>query len=386
MSLKILHSSDWHLGKTFKETTFDLLPIQKLILKEIHKIVEEQNPQIILLAGDIFDTYNPSFEAEKLFYETITSMAERNSLIVAIAGNHDSPEKLQISQPLITGKHSILIISNLIKEYNNIFENSNFKINIEDYFIKVQLKEFAKTLAIKALPYPSEVRMAVSGEDFLTKLREIASKEPQFTCDYFIFVSHLFINGAQKSGSERILQIGGVESIPIDFLPEKAQYIALGHLHRYQNIGKFIYSGSIYPFDIGEVEHKKGVCLWQENNLQFIEFSTIPKIKKLVFETVESAIEKVPDDDSFYYILIKSEKQYSPYQIENLIKAYKDKLISWRFEATEIKETEQTIDISTLRDEQLFKEFYKSKYNDEPDEELLKLFLQCLEEARNASS
>ncbi|ODA43717.1 Exonuclease SbcD [Thermodesulfovibrio sp. N1] len=190
----------------------------------------------------------------------------------------------------------------------------------------------------------------------------------------------------KKSGSERILQIGGVESIPIDFLPEKAQYIALGHLHRYQNIGKFIYSGSIYPFDIGEVEHKKGVCLWQENNLQFIEFSTIPKIKKLVFETVESAIEKVPDDDSFYYILIKSEKQYSPYQIENLIKAYKDKLISWRFETTEIKETEQTIDISTLRDEQLFKEFYKSKYNDEPDEELLKLFLQCLEEARNASS
>ncbi|ODA43716.1 Exonuclease SbcD [Thermodesulfovibrio sp. N1] len=198
--MKILHSSDWHLGKTFKETTFDLLPIQKLILKEIHKIVEEQNPQIILLAGDIFDTYNPSFEAEKLFYETITSMAERNSLIVAIAGNHDSPEKLQISQPLITGKHSILIISNLIKKYNNIFENSNFKISIEDYFIKVQLKEFAKTLAIKALPYPSEVRMAVSGEDFLTKLREIASKEPQFTCDYFIFVSHLFINGAQKIG------------------------------------------------------------------------------------------------------------------------------------------------------------------------------------------
>lgn len=128
------------------------------------------------------------------------------------------------------------------------------------------------------------------------------------------------------------------------------------------------------------------MCLWHDNNLQFIEFSDIPKIKKLEFETVESAIEKVPDDDSFYCILIKSTKQYSPYQIENLIKAYKDKLISWRFEATEIKEIEQTIDISTLSDEQLFKEFYKSKHNDEPEEEVLKLFLQCLEEARNASN
>lgn len=192
MSLKILHSSDWHLGKTFKETTFDLLPIQKLILKEMHKIVEEQNPQIILLAGDIFDTYNPSFEAEKLFYETITSMSEKNSLVIAIAGNHDSPEKLQISQPLISGKHSILIISNLIDNSYNIFENVNFKISIEDYFIKVKLKEYGKTVAIKAIPYPSEVRMALSGEDFFIKLKEITSKEPQFTCDYFIFVSHLF--------------------------------------------------------------------------------------------------------------------------------------------------------------------------------------------------
>ena len=131
-------------------------------------------------------------------------MAEKNSLVIAIAGNYDSPDKLQISQPLITGKHSILIISNLIKDSNNIFENGNFKISIEDYFIKVQLKEFAKTIAIKAIPYQSEVRMALSGEDFLTKLREIVSKEPHFTCDYFIFVSHLFISGAQKSGSERI--------------------------------------------------------------------------------------------------------------------------------------------------------------------------------------
>lgn len=66
MSLKILHTSDWHLGKVFKETTFELLPIQKQIMDEIVDITRKENPDIVLIAGDIFDTYNPSFEAEKI--------------------------------------------------------------------------------------------------------------------------------------------------------------------------------------------------------------------------------------------------------------------------------------------------------------------------------
>jgi len=385
MSLKILHTSDWHLGKIFKETDFDLLPIQELILKEFKKIVEKENPQIILIAGDVFDGYNPPFKAEKIFYETITSIA-KNSLVIVVAGNHDSPEKLQISQPLIIGKHSILIVSNLFEDNFNIFENDRFKIECEDKFIKVKFKEFNKIVAIKAIPYLSEVRMGLSGDNFLRELKEIISKEPKFTCDYFIFVSHLFIRGAQKSGSERIIQIGEFIEIPYEFLPKTANYIALGHLHKYQNINKAIYSGSIYPFDIQEVEHKKGVCFWQEDNFHFIEFSNIPKIKKLEFETIEDAIKFSLDEDSFYFIVIKSTKEYTPYHVGRLLEKYKDKLINWRFEIEEIPEEEKTIDVLKLTDVELFKEFYKYKYNEEPDEEILKLFLQCLEEVRNASS
>jgi exonuclease SbcD len=385
MSLKILHTSDWHLGKIFKETNFDLLPIQELILKEIEKIVEKEKPQIILIAGDVFDTYNPSFKAEKIFYETITSIA-KNSFVLVIAGNHDSPEKLQIPKPLIIGKHSILIVNNLIEENFDIFENDEFKISFEDKFIKVKLKEFDKIVAIKAIPYLSEVRMGLSGEDFLKELKEIISAEPKFTCDYFIFVSHLFIKGAQKSGSERIIQIGEIVETPYEFLPKNANYIALGHLHKYQVIGNAIYSGSIYPFEIHEVEHKKGVCFWEENNFHFIEFSNIPKIKRLEFETIEDAIKFSPDDQSFYFIVIKSLREYFPSQIEKLFKKYKDKLINWRFETEEIKETEKLVDVLKLSDAELFKEFYKFKYNKEPDEKILKIFLECLEEARNASS
>lgn len=74
MSLKILHTSDWHLGKTFKETTFDLLPIQKTILLELVELSSQEQPDIVLIAGDIFDSYNPPFEAERLFYEILAKL------------------------------------------------------------------------------------------------------------------------------------------------------------------------------------------------------------------------------------------------------------------------------------------------------------------------
>ncbi len=134
MSLKILHTSDWHLGKNFRETTFDLLDIQRKIMDEIIKIAEREKPTLVLIAGDIFDNYNPSFEAEKLFYETITRLSEQ-TLIIAIAGNHDSPDKLKISQPLIYGKHSIIISGNPNDHSENFrFENNLLKITVEDGF------------------------------------------------------------------------------------------------------------------------------------------------------------------------------------------------------------------------------------------------------------
>lgn len=386
MALKILHTSDWHLGKNFRETNFDLLPIQKKIMAEIIDITKSERPQLILVAGDIFDTYNPSFDAERLFYETITSLSQEGSLIVAVAGNHDSPDKLRISKPLIYGKHSIVISgtpNDIFEEY--IFENEHYKVTIENSFLKLKLKDENLTVAIKAVAYFSEVRMGLSGDDFVKSLEDYLSKEPQFSCDYFVFVSHLYLHGAQKSGSERIFQVGGIEHVPYEALPKSADYIALGHLHKFQKINNAVYSGSIYPFDAGEIEHKKGVCLWQEGSIRFIEFEKIPRIIKLKFNSISEAIKNIPNDENFYYLLMESNEPYTPGQIENLIKAYKDKLVGWQFQSEIIEKTDTNIDISSLSDEQLFVTFYRSKFNEEPDEELLKLFIECLEEARNAT-
>jgi exonuclease SbcD len=386
MSVKVLHTSDWHLGKTFRETNFDLMRIQRAILKEIQTIVERQDPQIIVIAGDVFDSYNPPFEAERLFYDTITSIAGNGRVVVAIAGNHDSPEKLQTVVPLITGKHSIVIVSTFTSRIAPSYESDITRISTEDGFVKVEVKQLHKTVAINALPFPSEVRMALSGDDFEAELRRNASKEPQFTCDYFFLVSHLFIQGAKKSGSERILQIGGLESIPYEFLPEKADYIALGHLHRYQTIAHATYSGSIYPFDMGEVEDKKGVCLWQYGKTEFVEFSNIPKIKRLDFETVEDAIENRPEDEGYCFVYIKPTRKYDYDDIDRLRKAYKEKLIGWRFETSEHEAGEgKTADVSQLNDEELFRGYYRTRYGHEPDKEVLELFLRCLEEAKHAS-
>jgi exonuclease SbcD len=383
MSLKVLHTSDWHLGKTFRETNFDLLDIQRRILEDIRAIVRREAPQIVLVAGDVFDSYNPPFEAEKLFYETITSIAENGRVVVVVAGNHDSPEKLETALPLIAGKHSIAIFSTFDYSIAFAYENATVRVTTEDHFLKVHLKDLRQTVAIHALPYPSEVRMGLSGEDFLNELKRLASHEPKFTCDRFLFLSHLFVQGGKKSGSERVLLLGGIESVQSELLPQKADYVALGHLHRYQAVGHGTYSGSIYPFDIMEIEDKKGVCLWHDGITGFIEFSNIPKIRKLVFETMDDAIANVPQDEDYCYVVINTPPRGT---IDSLNKVYKGKLVGIRFGAMAGEpQDEVSVDVSSLSDADLFREYCKSRHGKEPDAELVALFLRCLEEARSAS-
>jgi len=390
MSLKILHTSDWHLGRCFRETRFDLFPVQKLILNEIVNIVEHRGPQIVIIAGDIFDTYNPPFDAEYQFYETIIRIVEKGSLVIAIAGNHDSPDKLSIGQPLIRGKHPILIVNSLSEGFVRDYEDDRFIISVEEGFFKIRIKDESVTVALKAVPYPSEARLSLSGEEFAEALKKNFQSEPQFTCDYFVIASHLFLSGAIKSGSERIFQIGGADSIPLEYFSQRADYIALGHLHKYQCIGNATYSGSIYTFDMGEIGQNKGVCLWEENNserkIQLIDFTGIPQIRKLEFPTLEEAINNVPDDQSYYYVVIRSSVNYRPDLLERMIKAYGDRLVNWRFESMESSEEQGFIDITKMDEDERFREYYRSKNHSEPDEDLVRLFLECLEEARNVTN
>jgi exonuclease SbcD len=390
MSLKILHTSDWHLGRCFRETRFDLFPVQRLILNEIVNIVEHRGPQIVIIAGDIFDTYNPPFDAEYQFYETIIRIVEKGCLVVAIAGNHDSPDKLSIGQPLIQGKHPILIVNSLSEGFVRDYEDDRFIISVEEGFFKIRIKDESVTVALKAVPYPSEARLSLSGEEFAEALKKNFQTEPQFTCDYFVIASHLFLSGAIKSGSERIFQIGGADSIPLEYFSQRADYIALGHLHKYQCIGNATYSGSIYTFDMGEIGQNKGVCLWEENNserkIQLIDFTGIPQIRKLEFPTLEEAINNVPDDQSYYYVVIRSSVNYRPDLIERMIKAYGDRLVNWRFESIESSEEQGFVDITEMDEDERFRGYYRSKNHSEPDEDLVKLFLECLREARNVTN
>lgn len=387
MSLKIIHTSDWHLGKVFRETTFELIQIQRGIMNEIIDIADNEKPDLILIAGDIFDTYNPSFEAEKIFYETLSRLSEQNCFIVAVAGNHDSPDKLQIPKPLITGKHPISVISYPFEKFEFFeYENEHFKLTTENSFLKLKVKNKEKIVAIKSIPYLSEVRTGLSEEEYLNKVNELLSEEPQFSCDYFILISHLSITGAQKSGSERVFQIGGIEYIPSEFLQKKANYIALGHLHRHQKIKNAIYSGSIYPFDIAEIEHKKGVCVWEKDNINFIEFKNIPKIRKVEFDSIEDAIKNAPDDKAYYYILIRNSQSFNTSSMEQLLKAYKERLINWQFSGLEVLEEKTLPGLHSLTEEEMFIEFYRTRINKEPSKEILSIFLRTLEEVRNATN
>jgi len=97
--MRILHTSDWHLGK--KLDNFSRIEEQKQVLAEICKIADQEKVDVVIIAGDLFDTYNPGTEAEELFYKTLKKLAKNGSRpVIAIAGNHDSPDRIEVPDPL----------------------------------------------------------------------------------------------------------------------------------------------------------------------------------------------------------------------------------------------------------------------------------------------
>ncbi|MDL1955887.1 MAG: exonuclease subunit SbcD [Candidatus Desulfofervidus auxilii] len=383
--LKLLHTADWHLGKTFKNTDFSLLEIQQEILKEIVEITEKEDVDVVLIAGDIFDSYNPPFKAEELFYSTLRELtANGRRLVIAIAGNHDAPEKFDVPKPLAAGFHAMVICGSPQDDLSLFsFKTNHFGLKGERNFLQAIFPSKNASISLLLLPYPSEARLKVS-TNYEVHLKNILQAIPPYRADEYIIVSHLFVQGGQKSGSERDFTIGGAQLIPLDFFPKYANYIALGHLHRYQCLGKNIfYSGSIFPFDIQEANQNKGVLLRQpDGKIEFYPFTRQKPVKSLNFNTINEALEQSVNFKNSLVFLRFPAIAASPEEIAKLKQAYSHNLLGFRFEMPKFW-VDRPIAVADLTPEELFVEFYKEKYNQTPDEAVVRLFLKFVEELKN---
>ncbi|ONI37996.1 exonuclease SbcCD subunit D [Candidatus Epulonipiscium fishelsonii] len=395
--MKILHTSDWHLGKTLDG--YSRMDEQEKFLDDFIEIADKNDVNLIIIAGDVYDTSNPPARAEKMFYDALKRLSTNGErMIIIIAGNHDSPERLVSAGPLAM-EHGIVMVGTPKTVVPAGKYGQNRVITSGEGFIEVELNN--EKAVILTVPYPSEKRLnEVLYDDIESEQEQLASYtkrikalfdklEPKFRADTInIAISHIFTLGSEESGSERSIQLGGSFVVEGNCLPQKAQYIALGHLHKPQVVAntKARYSGSPIHYNKKEINFEKKCILIDvhagtECIITDIALEVYKPIEIWKCANIEEALAKCEENlgrECWVYLEIETDS----YILEKDIKA----LRHLKPDIVEIKanfKQNQKEEIISLQDksfEELFIEFYKSRRSVQPTKELTELLLSIVEE------
>ncbi|MDE6411835.1 MAG: exonuclease subunit SbcD [Clostridia bacterium] len=382
--MRILHTSDWHIGKRLSDR--ERLPEQEEALDEIVKICEQESVELVLVAGDVFDTFTPPAEAEELFYTKIKKIAGENRAVVIVSGNHDDGVRLSAAAPF-AGDAGVYLFGNKPKK---ISLNGNRKIHAVkagDFYLLLE-NEKGEKVYINALPYPNEASLKEekSDESYSERIsrRILRGEEGYEEGVPYILLTHLFAAGGKCSESERDIDLGGARAVPPGLFPKNA-YVAMGHLHRPQKMAENVfYSGSLLQYSFDEANTEKSVRLLETEGDKVKTVKVIPlqSGKKLVrpeCNDVEEALKILSAyQDNFVELTLNLAAPLTSQETQSL-KDASDGLI---FIIPRVK-TGEAVPVfarARLSAGELFNEYYRSKFGDEPKSELTEKFLSLLKE------
>lgn len=395
--MKFIHTSDWHLGKSLEGHS--RLEEQEQFCDDFVKLVNDNDIDMIIIAGDIYDTSNPPAQAEKLFYKTVSRLANNGErCVLIISGNHDNPERLAAITPLAHEQGIIVLGYPLSSTEKAKYEGFEI-LESKEGCLKLEIK--GEKATIITLPYPSEKRLneaignpsndEESQKTYSERVGELFRElEENFQEDTInIAVSHIFVVGGEGTDSERPIQLGGSLLVEKKDLPTKAQYIALGHLHKPQKASHRLnayYSGSPLQYSKDERSYAKGANIvdlkaGESPIIQSIYFKNYKPIEVFKCNGIEEAI-KICDDNKdrniWSYFEIKTEHVISQSEIKKM-KELLDDIIEIRPIITS-EYNEEEIDINEKSMGELFKEFYQFSTGLDPRGELMDLFLDIISE------
>ena len=263
--MRFLHLSDLHLGKRVNE--FSMLEDQAYILKEILNIIDEQKVEAVLIAGYVYDKVIPSAEAVRLLDDFLTRIAARELPVFLISGNHDSAERVAFGSRLMSSRQIYL---------SPVFESDVEPITISDRYgeIHIYMLPFVKPSLVKRV-YPEEE--IITYQDAVNA----AVQHMQIDTDKRnILLAHQFVTGAARCDSEE-LSVGGLDDVDASIF-DGFDYVALGHLHGPQKIGKETvrYSGTPLKYSFSEANQKKSVVIVDVEEKGKINIQQIPFLPK----------------------------------------------------------------------------------------------------------
>ena len=353
--MKFIHLSDLHLGKRVYD--FNLTEDQKYILKEILKVIDTENPDAVLIAGDIYDKSIPSTEAVELLDEFLYQLSGRDLQVFLISGNHDSPERLAFASRLIsrTGIH-------LSPVYNGAVE----PIVLTDEFgpVNVYLLPFVKPVHVRRF-FPDE-----NIESYNDALRTAVEALDIDRSERNILVTHQFVTGAIRSDSEEI-SVGGTDNVDAAVF-DGFDYVALGHIHGPQNIGseRIRYCGTPLKYSFSEAKHQKSVTVIDIADKESILVRTVPLHPLRDMREIEGTYEELTyrpnyegtDTDDYIHITLTDEEDI-PDAIGKLRLIYPN-LMSLDYNNSRTRSAGMLSDLEELQNKSplvLFEEFYEQQ-------------------------
>lgn len=400
--MKILHTADWHLGK--KLDRFSRIDEQVDVLNEIVEIAESENVDLVLIAGDLFDTFHPPTEAVDLFYKTLKRLSQNGKRpVIAIAGNHDSPAMIDAPDPL--ARECGIILIGQPKAIVTPLVLDDFKISKTDQgFIQLELNGYDYPIRILHTAFANEVRLkeffGENKEDELNlSLRNSWKNLADNYCDengVNLLMTHLYMNKRgtvplDEPDGEKPIKIGNADMIYSDAIPPQIQYVALGHLHGHINIGTehcpVIYSSSPLAYSFSETGQQKSVTIIEAfpnkkvsyRNIALTKgkrlfrktFTSIDEAETWLIANPETLVEVTIESDTY----LKAEDNKRVFQAHNGIVYLIPKIKS---NATSENSSTKSIDV-TADIQELFFDYFKAKNaGQEPNEEIITLFDEIL--------
>ena len=258
--MKFIHLSDLHLGKRVNE--YSMLEDQEYILTKIINVVDEEKPDGVLIAGDVYDKSVPSAETVSLFDDFLTRLAKRNLQVFIISGNHDSPERMSFGSRLMdqSGIHISQVYNGKVTPFAISDEHGNVNVYMLPFIKPVHVRRFFEE---EIETYTDAIRVAVSEMNIDQSGRNI-------------LITHQFVTGALRSESED-LSVGGSDNVDVSVF-DGFDYVALGHIHSPQNCTseRVRYCGTPLKYSFSEVKDKKSVTIVELANKGNLNIRTVP--------------------------------------------------------------------------------------------------------------
>ncbi|CEN86856.1 exonuclease SbcCD subunit D [Paraclostridium sordellii] len=393
--MKIIHTSDWHIGKIVNE--FSMIEDQKYILNKLIELIEIEDPKVLLIAGDIYDRSIPPVEAVELLNETLNKLIiEKNIKVLAISGNHDGGERLSFGGSILE-KQGLYIAGRDEELYKKVTikdENKNINFYLVPYKDPALTRKILEDKEIKShndamISVVNKIKRELNkkeknilvGHGYITMKRKDAIKELENKYE----VAEL-----ETSESERPLSIGGTDLIDGNIF-EDFDYVALGHLHGRQKVGReeMRYSGSLLKYSFSEVNQKKGVYILdinKENNID-IDFKPMKPLRdlRIIKGNIENLLEegrniKEGKNDYIQAILTDDGELINP--MEKLKSVYPNTMLITRERKKEITEDKTSAkgEYKKKSKLELFKEFYDDLGNGDYTKEKEEVLINTINE------